>query len=102
MKKIISLDHGNRLMKSPHHVFPSSFVESKYLPSIGTKRNQNENRWAQDMSAYAQQVSDIRTLCCLFVEQQDSILQLISDKLDELEADLSGTDADKEGLDYGK
>jgi len=35
MKKIIPIDHGNRLMKSIHQVFPSSFVESKYLPSIG-------------------------------------------------------------------
>ncbi|MCL2619518.1 MAG: ParM/StbA family protein [Defluviitaleaceae bacterium] len=35
MKKIISIDHGNRLMKSIHKVFPSSFVESKHLPSIG-------------------------------------------------------------------
>jgi len=35
MKKIISLDHGNRLMKSSRQLFPSSFLESKYLPSIG-------------------------------------------------------------------
>jgi len=35
MKKIISIDHGNRLMKTPTQSFPSSFVESKYLPSIG-------------------------------------------------------------------
>jgi len=36
MKKIISIDHGNRLIKlSENHVFPSSYVESKYLPSIG-------------------------------------------------------------------
>ena len=35
MKKIISLDHGNRLMKSTRQVFPSSYMESKYLPPIG-------------------------------------------------------------------
>ncbi|MCL2388173.1 MAG: ParM/StbA family protein [Defluviitaleaceae bacterium] len=35
MKKIISLDHGNSHMKSIRQAFPSSFVESKYLPSIG-------------------------------------------------------------------
>lgn len=36
MKKIISIDHGNRCCKiATGHVFPSSFVESKYLPSIG-------------------------------------------------------------------
>ena len=35
MKKIISIDHGNRLIKSIHQVFPASVVDSKYLPSIG-------------------------------------------------------------------
>ena len=35
MRKTISLDHGNRLMKSCRNVFPSSFVESKYTPPIG-------------------------------------------------------------------
>jgi len=35
MKRVITIDHGNRLMKSEHHVFPSSFVESKHIPSIG-------------------------------------------------------------------
>ena len=36
MKKVISIDHGNRLIKlAENHVFPSSYVESKYLPSIG-------------------------------------------------------------------
>ena len=34
MKKIISIDTGNRLMKSISHVFPSSYMESKYLPTI--------------------------------------------------------------------
>ena len=35
MKRVITIDHGNRLIKSEHHVFPSSFVESKHIPSIG-------------------------------------------------------------------
>jgi len=35
MKTVISIDHGNRLIKSTRQVFPSSFLESKYLPSIG-------------------------------------------------------------------
>jgi len=35
MKRTIAIDHGNALMKSQTHVFPSSFMESKYLPNIG-------------------------------------------------------------------
>ncbi|MCL2188274.1 MAG: ParM/StbA family protein [Defluviitaleaceae bacterium] len=35
MKTVISIDHGNRLIKSTRQVFPSSFMESKHLPSIG-------------------------------------------------------------------
>lgn len=35
MKRVISIDHGNRLIKSEQQVFPSSFIESEYLPSIG-------------------------------------------------------------------
>jgi len=36
MKRVISIDHGNRLMKIINgQAFPSSFVESQYLPSIG-------------------------------------------------------------------
>jgi plasmid segregation protein ParM len=34
MKKIISIDHGNKLIKTAHHVFPVGLVENKYLPSI--------------------------------------------------------------------
>ena len=34
MKKIIAIDHGNLYMKSTHISFPSSYMESKYLPSI--------------------------------------------------------------------
>jgi len=35
MRTIITIDHGNRLIKSNRHVFPASYAESKYLPSIG-------------------------------------------------------------------
>jgi len=35
MKRVITIDHGNRLVKTEHHVFPSSFVESKHIPLIG-------------------------------------------------------------------
>ena len=35
MKKIIPIDHGNRFCKTLHHIFPSSYMESSYLPSIG-------------------------------------------------------------------
>jgi len=35
MKKIISIDTGNKMMKTTRYVFPSGLVESKYLPSIG-------------------------------------------------------------------
>ena len=35
MYKIISIDHGNRLIKTTREVFPSSFLEDAYLPSIG-------------------------------------------------------------------
>ena len=34
--KTISIDHGNRLMKTPNHYFSSSFVESKHLPTFGS------------------------------------------------------------------
>jgi plasmid segregation protein ParM len=35
MKKIISIDHGNRLIKSESGVILSAFMESDYLPSMG-------------------------------------------------------------------
>ena len=34
MKKTISIDTGNRLMKSESHVFPSSYMEGSHLPSM--------------------------------------------------------------------
>ncbi|MCL2050080.1 MAG: ParM/StbA family protein [Defluviitaleaceae bacterium] len=35
MKITIPIDHGNRLIKTLHHSFPSAFMENAYLPSIG-------------------------------------------------------------------
>jgi len=35
MKRIIAIDHGNRLMKTERHVFSSSYIESNHLPTIG-------------------------------------------------------------------
>ncbi|MCL2262280.1 MAG: ParM/StbA family protein, partial [Defluviitaleaceae bacterium] len=32
----ISIDHGNRLIKTEHMVFPAAFVESGHLPAIGS------------------------------------------------------------------
>ena len=41
------------------------------------------------MLAQVKQVRLLRDLCKLMVEQQESVLTLISEKLDELESDLS-------------
>ena len=57
---------------------------------------------SQAMSPQAKQVRDIRSLCKLFVEQQENVLLLISDMLDGLEADLSGSDAGEGGAPDGK
>ena len=35
MTKVISIDHGNRNIKTLNHVFSSGYVESSILPSIG-------------------------------------------------------------------
>jgi len=35
MKRIVSIDHGNRLIKTEQHVFPASYIESGSLPSLG-------------------------------------------------------------------
>ena len=40
------------------------------------------------MNEYVKQVRILRALCQLMVEQQGSVLQLISDKLDELETEI--------------
>jgi plasmid segregation protein ParM len=34
MKKTISIDHGNRLIKSSRYAFPSSFLEGNHIPPI--------------------------------------------------------------------
>jgi len=35
VKRVISIDTGNHSIKTLNYIFPSSFVESKHLPSIG-------------------------------------------------------------------
>jgi len=35
VKKVISIDHGNRHIKTLNHVFPASFIESGHLPTFG-------------------------------------------------------------------
>ena len=70
-------------------------INNRSFSKIGIEKN-NERR-ALDMPAYAKQVRDLRALCQLLVEQQEGLLRLISDKLDELEADLSASGADEEG-----
>jgi len=77
-------------------------INAKSFGKASTKPNQDKEWRALVMSAQAQQVKEIRTLCKLFVEQQDGILQLISDKLDELEADLSVSDAGDGEVSDGK
>ena len=71
-------------------------INGKSLKRFHTN-NQNSER-KESMPVQAQQVRDIRNLCKLFVEQQESVLHLISNKLDELEADLSNTDVGKDGV----
>ncbi|MCL2840294.1 MAG: ParM/StbA family protein [Defluviitaleaceae bacterium] len=36
MQRTITIDHGNRLIKTANHIFPESYVESGYLPGIGS------------------------------------------------------------------
>ena len=40
------------------------------------------------MNEHVKQVRNLRTLCQLMVEQQENVLRLISDKLDEFEAEI--------------
>ena len=77
-------------------------INSKSFPKINMRCPQNKECSAQFMQLHAKKVRDIRALCQLFVEYQNNILQLISDKLDELEVDLSETDAAKECAAYGE
>jgi len=57
---------------------------------------------ASPLPSLVKKVREIRALCQIYVEHQDNILRLISDKLDELEADLSETDANKKEVANGK
>ena len=34
-KKVVSIDHGNRHIKTINHVFPASYVDTGHLPSFG-------------------------------------------------------------------
>ena len=36
MSKVISIDHGNRLIKTINHIFPASFIEGSYQLGIGS------------------------------------------------------------------
>jgi len=35
VKKVVSIDHGNRHIKTINHAFPASYVETGHLPSFG-------------------------------------------------------------------
>jgi DNA-binding ferritin-like protein len=50
-------------------------------------------------SEQIEQVRNLREICRLMVEQQEKMLKLISDKLDELEADLSDSNKKHGGED---
>ena len=64
--------------------------------------HQDEKLSAPTVPIFVKKVREIRSLCEIYVEQQDNILRLISDKLDELETKLSGTGDDMEGVANGK
>ena len=72
-------------------------INEKSIENSGLIQTEAGERRQSAMSTQAQQVRDIRNLCKLFVEQQESVLCLISDKLDELEAALSDSDVGKDG-----
>jgi len=77
-------------------------INEKSFGKSTAKHNQDKEWRALSVSPQAQQVREIRNLCKLFVEQQDGILQLISDKLDELDAGLSVSDAGDKEVPNGK
>ena len=75
-------------------------INTKTLSNLGFRCVKSKSLEIHPTSPYAdkaEMVRDIRALCQCFVEQQDSILQLISDKLDELETGLSDMNVDKGG-----
>jgi len=69
-------------------------VNRKTGDIISVSFSQKTKHRALDLSVQTQQVRDIRALCRLLIEQQENVMLLISDKLDELEADLSTVDAE--------
>jgi len=68
-------------------------VNSNTLDVIGVKEQTEPP--IHPMQAQMKRVQDVRNLRKLFVEQQEGVLTLISDMLDELEADLSVLDVNE-------
>jgi len=68
-------------------------INSKTLDAIGVKEQTKPPM--HPMQTQVKRVQDVRNLCKLFVEQQECVLTLISDMLDELEADLSVSDVNE-------
>jgi len=71
-------------------------VNEKSFGKTFAKDSSNEDMMAV-MSTYAKQIKEIRSLCQLFVEHQNGILGLISDKLDEIETGLFVPNASEGG-----
>ena len=71
-------------------------INAKSIDKINVPCCQNNECQTRFIQLYTKKVQDIKLLCQLLVEQQNNILQLISDKLDELEAELNEANADKE------
>jgi len=89
-----------------HLLFPDEIKahlvkrEINAISSVETKNCiHNTESSAHTLPSFAQKAREIRVLCQIYVEQQDHILRLISDKLDELEADLSEKSVGEEETD---
>ena len=78
-------------------LFPDEVKNYLFMKAVNGQIFRKTKGGCGHMIAPAKQVSDIRELCKLMIEQQESILRLISNKLDELETDLSGTDVNTDG-----
>lgn len=77
-------------------------VNDKSFMESGLKHNLNEIKRALVIPAQVKQVQDIKILCQLLVNQHESVLRIISDRLDELEADLYDSFAGEEVTSNGK
>jgi hypothetical protein len=71
-------------------------INNKTLAGSGNEYSPSNKRKAVSVSTHAKQISEIRTLCELFVRQQEDILMHISHNLDEMEANLCNSYADGE------